>query len=89
MVPLFRSLISIPAGIERMSVWKFLLLTFGGSLIWNTVFVLAGFYLGENWHVVEQYAGILQKAVIASVALASVWWVAAKVTKRRRKAAAT
>jgi membrane protein DedA with SNARE-associated domain len=89
MIPLFRSLISIPAGIERMSVWKFLLLTLGGSLIWNTVFVLAGFYLGENWHVVEQYAGIVQKAVIAGVALAIVWWVAAKVTKRRRKAAAT
>ena len=89
MVPLFRSLISIPAGIERMSVWKFLLLTLGGSLIWNTVFVLAGFYLGENWHLVEQYAGILQKAVIAGVALAISWWVAAKVTKRRQKAAAT
>jgi membrane protein DedA with SNARE-associated domain len=54
MVPLFRSLISIPAGIERMSVWKFLLLTLGGSLIWNTVFVLAGFYLGENWHLVKK-----------------------------------
>ncbi|RKO20388.1 DedA family protein [Pseudarthrobacter phenanthrenivorans] len=89
MVPLFRSLISIPAGIERMSVWKFLLLTLGGSLIWNTVFVLAGFHLGENWHLVEEYAGILQKAVITGVALAISWWVAAKVTKRRQKAAAT
>lgn len=72
-----------------MSVWKFLLLTLGGSLIWNTVFVLAGFYLGENWHLVEQYAAILQKAVIAGVALAIVWWAAAKVTKRRQKASAT
>ncbi|WP_346764145.1 DedA family protein [Arthrobacter crystallopoietes] len=85
MIPLSRSLISIPAGIERMPVWKFLLLTLAGSLIWNTVFVLAGFYLGENWHVVEQYAGILQKAVIAGVVLFVGWWVAAKVVRRRRR----
>ena len=50
MIPIFRSLISIPAGIERMPVAKFLLLTSACSLIWNAIFVLAGFYLGENWH---------------------------------------
>jgi membrane protein DedA with SNARE-associated domain len=41
MVPLFRSLISIPAGVTRMPLWKFGLLTAAGSALWNTIFVLA------------------------------------------------
>ncbi|MFD1213383.1 DedA family protein [Arthrobacter sp. GCM10027362] len=85
MVPVFRSLISIPAGIERMPIWKFLLLTTAGSLIWNTIFVLSGFYLGENWHIVERYADVFQKIVIAVVAVAVVVWVLARLARRRNK----
>lgn len=75
MIPIFRSLISIPAGVERMPVARFILLTTAGSAIWNTVFVMAGYYLGENWHVVEQYADILQKIVIAGVVVTTVVFV--------------
>lgn len=85
MVPIFRSLVSIPAGIERMPVWKFLGLTLAGSLIWNTIFVLSGYYLGENWHLVEQYAGIFQKLVIAAVVLVVAFFTISKVRKVRRK----
>jgi membrane protein DedA with SNARE-associated domain len=84
MIPLFRSLISIPAGIERMPQGKFLLLTTAGSLIWNTIFVLAGFYLGESWHLVERYADTFQKIVIAAVVLCVGWFIISKVLKRRR-----
>ena len=73
MIPIFRSLISIPAGVSRMPLWKFGLLTGAGSAIWNTIFVMAGFLLGENWHVIEQYADIFQYIVIA-VVLALVGW---------------
>lgn len=83
MIPIFRSLISIPAGIERMPVRKFLLLTTAGSLIWNTIFVLAGFYLGENWHFVEQYADIFQKIVIAAVVIFGAYWLISKIVKIR------
>ncbi|MFB2580154.1 DedA family protein [Herbiconiux sp. P15] len=83
MLPIFRSLISIPAGIERMAVWKFALLTTAGSLIWNTIFILAGFWLGEQWHVVEQYADILQWIVIVGVVAAVAWFVIKRVRKHR------
>ena len=87
MIPIFRSLISIPAGIERMALPVFLALTLAGSLIWNTIFVLAGYQLGENWHLVEGYAGILQKVVIVVVALAVGWFVVQRVrTLRARRA---
>lgn len=85
MVPIFRSLVSIPAGIERMPVWTFLGLTLAGSLIWNSIFVLAGYYLGENWHLVEQYADIFQKLVIAAVVLVVAFFIVSKVRKLRRK----
>lgn len=83
MIPIFRSLISIPAGIERMGILKFLLLTLGGSLIWNTIFVVAGYQLGENWHLVENYAGVFQKIVIAAVVIFVAWFVVQRVRKNR------
>lgn len=75
MIPIFRSLISIPAGVERMSLATFVLLTTAGSLIWNTIFVMAGYYLGEQWHVVETYAGTFQKIVIVVVVALALWWL--------------
>ncbi|HEX6354418.1 DedA family protein [Actinophytocola sp.] len=84
MVPLFRSLISLPAGIERMPVWQFLSLTALGSLIWNSVFVVAGYLLGANWQVVDQYAGVFQKIVIGIVAAAVVVFVAVRLRERGR-----
>lgn len=86
MIPLFRSFISLPAGIERMGMAKFLLLTTIGSLIWNTIFVTAGYQLGENWHLVDAYAEILQKIVAVTVAIAAVVFVALRVRSRRQAA---
>lgn len=44
MVPLFRSLVSIPAGIDSMPLLPFLGLTLAGSPVWNSVLVLAGYF---------------------------------------------
>jgi len=85
MIPIFRSLISIPAGVERMSLPRFVLLTTAGSAMWNAVFVLSGYYLGENWHVVEQYADILQKIVIVAVALVVLGFVVLRWHNSRMK----
>lgn len=82
MIPIFRSLISVPAGVERMPVTLFLGLTFAGSAIWNTIFVMAGYWLGEQWHAVEQYADILQKIVIVAVVVAVAWFVVSRVRQR-------
>lgn len=86
MLPIFRSLISIPAGVVRMPLWRFGLLTLAGSLIWNSVFVLSGFFLGEQWHIVEEYAGILQYVVIAAAAAALVWFTVTRVRQLRARA---
>ncbi|MDF2684407.1 MAG: DedA family protein [Brevibacillus sp.] len=49
MVPLVRSLISVPAGMTKMNVWLFLLFTTLGTLIWNVALVMIGSFLGQSW----------------------------------------
>lgn len=84
-LPIFRSLISIPAGIERMSIPLFLLLTLVGSAIWNTIFVMIGFTLGQNWHVIEPYMDTLQWVIIGAVVLVIVWWVVVRMRLNHRE----
>lgn len=81
MIPIFRSLISIPAGIERMKLSVFVVLTVLGSLIWNTAFISAGYALGENWETAQEYASLLQKLVLAGLAIGAVYFI----IKRTRK----
>ena len=86
MLPLFRSLVSVPAGVDRMPPWQFLLLTAAGSAIWNTVFVLAGYLLGEEWHRVEPVVGWLQWVVVAAVAVLLGRFVVRRLRRRSLQA---
>ncbi|MEV5430955.1 DedA family protein [Streptomyces sp. NPDC052701] len=70
MIPVFRSLISVPAGVERMRLPVFLGLTTLGSAIWNTAFVLAGHALGDNWSEVTRVVSAYSKVVLVVAALA-------------------
>jgi membrane protein DedA with SNARE-associated domain len=86
MVPLFRSFISLPAGIERMPMTTFLAFTALGSLIWNAIFVLAGYQLGENWRRVQGVVGVYQKVVAVAVVVAVAAFVAVRLRRVRRGA---
>ncbi|MDR7380918.1 DedA family protein [Promicromonospora iranensis] len=83
LIPIVRSLISIPAGVERMPLGRFLAFTTLGSGFWNTLLVGAGYLLGDQWHVVEQSVGVFQRVVIVVVVLLVVWWLV-KVLRGRR-----
>ncbi|WP_432062859.1 DedA family protein [Streptomyces sp. S1] len=82
MVPIFRSLISVPAGVERMPLPLFVALTTLGSLVWNGILVMAGYWLGDRWDVVEGYVGVLSKAVLVLVLVAVAAYVAVRVRGR-------
>ncbi|MFI7454220.1 DedA family protein [Nonomuraea sp. NPDC049714] len=84
MIPIFRSLISVPAGVERMNLVTFLLLTTAGSAIWNAIFVMAGYLLGNEWELVETYAGIGSKVVLGLVALAVVVFIVVRLRERSK-----
>ncbi|MCO5214991.1 MAG: DedA family protein [Thermomicrobiales bacterium] len=82
-IPIVRSLISIPAGLRKMPLSTFMLFTTIGSLVWNSILVTAGYLLGDNWDHVEQYVGYLQYLVILVVLVIGVWWVWARMIKPR------
>ncbi|MFI1022780.1 DedA family protein [Streptomyces olivaceus] len=81
MIPIFRSLISVPAGVERMRLPAFLALTTLGSAIWNTVFVLAGYALGDNWSEVSGIASTYSKVILAVAALALLVFVVLRLLR--------
>lgn len=80
-IPLVRSVVSVPAGIERMPLMRFALLTLAGSAIWNGVFIGLGWVLGDNWDVVEAYMGPLSYLVVALLAVAVVVLIVRKVRR--------
>ncbi|WP_112267493.1 DedA family protein [Lentzea terrae] len=83
MVPVVRSLISIPAGVSGMPIARFTLYTAAGSLVWNSALILAGYFLGENYELVDRYLGWVSTAVLAALAIAIVWFVVSRVKARR------
>ena len=63
-VPVFRSLISIPAGMSRMPLGRFLIFTALGAGAWNTSLIGAGFLLGANWELVVGWLDQYQLAMM-------------------------
>lgn len=85
-VPLVRSFISIPAGIERMPMMKFLGYTFLGSGVWNGIWIGLGFAFGPAIApILDQFSGVLSKAVLAVIALLLLWFVVARLMRIRRR----
>jgi membrane protein DedA with SNARE-associated domain len=83
MVPIVRSLISIPAGLAKMNIPKFLFYTVIGTSMWNFVLALAGKLLGSQWGLVVEWVGVYQNIVIGLVALAVVFFVVSRLLKRK------
>ncbi|GIG40826.1 DedA family protein [Cellulomonas phragmiteti] len=88
-VPVVRSLISVPAGVERMPLARFTLFTLVGSAVWNGGLVGAGYLLGAQWQDVGRYGDWLNAAVYAVIAVLLARFVWARTGPRgaRRRAA--
>jgi membrane protein DedA with SNARE-associated domain len=82
LVPGVRSLISIPAGIDRMPLLRFCVFTTAGSLVWNAALIVAGYELGEQWHVVEGYVGPVSNVVYVLIGIALVVVAARRLRHR-------
>lgn len=83
-IPVVRSLVSLPAGLERMSVPLFLVLTAVGSAVYNSVLVGAGYVLGDRWTDVGKYSDLVNWVVIGAMVVALAWWVVARLRRNRR-----
>lgn len=85
-VPIVRSLVSIPAGLERMPQVRFLLYTAIGSAVWNSLLIVGGYALGSQWQDVGHYSDYINYAVYAAIVIVVVRFVWTRL--RRRRAAA-
>lgn len=72
MIPLIRSLISIPAGMSGMNFWVFLVFTTIGTLIWNVILVTLGSAVGESWEEIVAFMDVYANFAYALIALAVV-----------------
>lgn len=85
MIPIVRSLISIPAGIGKMALLPFVLLTALGSLLWNTVLVVAGAMFGEAWRDILVYMDLYSNIVIGAVVVAVGGYIVYLYTRRKKE----
>ena len=75
LVPVARSLISFPAGVTRMHLLPFTLLTFAGSFLWSLALAYAGFLLGENWETVRDVMRPIEIPALIAVASLIAYYV--------------
>lgn len=78
-IPLVRSIVSVPAGVERMPLLRFTALTALGSGVWNAIFITAGYQLGNRWERVEGWIQPLSYGTVALIGLAALWLVYRKL----------
>lgn len=83
LLPMVRTVISLPAGIGKMNFTKFSLYTFVGSVPWNFALTYAGFWSGKNWEIITNYMHQLTiVVVIAILFIVGYWYSIRKVGKK-------
>ena len=85
LIPVARSLISLPAGVTRMHLIPFIALTFAGSFIWSAGLALGGYILGSNW---ESMRGIMRPfdlPIIVAISCLMLGYLLYKLNSKRKK----
>ena len=85
LIPLVRAFVSLPAGIARMPIGRFSVLTFIGSVPWVVALAFAGKALGGSWTEARSYFEYIDYAIVALVVVGVVY----SIVYRRRKAGST
>ena len=85
MVPGIRTLISFPAGAAKMPLAKFLVYTTAGCLLWNSILIYVGYYLGNNWTEVAGVSHYILIAVIAAMAASVAAYVVVRLRRRKMR----
>lgn len=88
-VPVLRQAISIPAGIARMSLFKFLVYTGIASIPWAVLFITLGRKLGENWESIDEIAGQYTKPILwVAIGLTAAYFIWKLLRRKNPKTAA-
>lgn len=87
MVPIVRSLVSIPAGIASMNLGLFSIYTAIGTALWSFLLSLAGYILGKNWGLVMDWIGQYEKVVLVLAVAAVIAFVVSRLRQRQKQSA--
>ena len=79
MVPLFRTFISIPAGVVRMNVAKFSVYTFCGGFFWCLGLAYTGFFLGENWELLRERMRPFELPILIAFLGLITWFIVKRI----------
>ena len=85
LIPGIRQLISIPAGLAKMHFGQFMLYTFLGAFIWNTVLALLGYIAHGQADLINQYSHELSIIILALVGVVVIYYIGKIVYKRIKK----
>ena len=85
LIPGIRQLISIPAGLAKMHFGQFMLYTFLGAFLWNTVLALLGYIAHGQADLINQYSHELSIIILALVGVVVIYYVGKIVYKRIKK----
>lgn len=84
-IPVVRHLISIPAGMAKMNLWKFSILTIIGAGLWNTFLAYVGFRLRQNWQLVMQYSKTIDEVIVVIILVLLGLYIYRHVHKKTKK----
>lgn len=74
-IPVVRHFISIPAGMGKMPMVPFLMATFVGATMWNSILLVLGMWLRERWTVVQTYSHKADYVVVAGAVVLIIWFI--------------
>lgn len=83
-IPVVRHLISIPAGMGKMGLKKFMFYTIAGAGIWNAFLAYVGVWLEGNWTVIHDYSFYIDVVVIIILAAFIIYYIYRLIKKRKR-----
>lgn len=78
-IPIIRSLISLPAGMNRMLLGRFVLFTTIGSLIWTSILTAGGMILGFAWEQMIGLVEVYQDVVLVVLAFAGIIFIGVRL----------
>lgn len=83
-IPIVRHFISIPAGVGRMNITKFLIYTAVGAALWNTFLAYVGYQLGSRWELVRKYSEVLDVVLVIAILGAAGYFIWRQLQKRKQ-----